>query len=319
MHPLSPKLLRHPHGITAVDTEYLHPGHAASHIIEDAGHAAFVDVGTNSSVPYLLAALEDLGIDRSAVDYLFLTHVHLDHTGGAGLLMQELPNARAVLHPRGAPHMIDPEKLIAASKSVYGAERFQKLYGDLVPISSERVRVVQDGERFRLGGRELELIHTPGHALHHYAVIDAAHASIFPGDTFGISYREMDSPRGAFITPATTPSQFDPDQLMASVDRMMGYAPEAMYLMHFSRVTDLPRLAEVLKSQISELARIAQRHVNASDRYGAVRQDMLNLWLDLAHQHGVAMTDAQIESLYQVDLDLNAQGLNVWADRQKRS
>jgi glyoxylase-like metal-dependent hydrolase (beta-lactamase superfamily II) len=316
---LIPQLFRHPHGITAVDTEYLHPGHAASHIIVDAGRAAFVDVGTNSSVPYLLAALEALRIERSAVDYLFLTHVHLDHTGGAGRLMQELPNARAVLHPRGAPHMIDPEKLVAASKAVYGAERFQKLYGDLVPIPTERVRVVQDGERFRLGDRELELIHTPGHALHHYAVIDAAHASIFPGDTFGISYREMDSSRGAFITPATTPSQFDPDQLIASIDRMMGYAPEAMYLMHFSRVTDLPRLAELLKTQISELARIARRHVTAADRYNAVRKDMLSLWLGLAHQHGVGMTDAQIEALLQIDLDLNTQGLIVWADRQKRS
>ena len=316
---MSPKLFRHPHGITAVDTEYLHPGHAASHIILDAGHAAFVDVGTNFSVPYLLAALEALGIERSAVDYLFLTHVHLDHTGGAGRLMQELPNARAVLHPRGAPHMIDPEKLIAGTKAVYGAERFEKLYGNLVPIPAGRVQVVQDGERFRLGGRELELIHTPGHALHHYAVVDAAHASIFPGDTFGVSYRELDSPRGAFVTPATTPSQFDPDQLIASIDRMMSYTPEAMYLMHFSRVTDLPRLAELLKSQISELARIARRHVNAADRYAAVRSDMLNLWLGLAHQHGVALTDAQIERLLQGDLDLNTQGLNVWADRQKRT
>ena len=316
---MSPKLFRHPHGITAVDTEYLHPGHAASHIILDEGHAAFVDVGTNSSVPYLLAALEALGIERSAVDYLFLTHVHLDHTGGAGRLMQELPNACAVLHPRGAPHMIDPGKLIAGTKAVYGAERFQKLYGDMVPIPSERVQVVQDGERFRLGGRELELIHTPGHALHHYAVVDAAHASIFPGDTFGVSYREMDSRRGAFVTPATTPSQFDPDQLIASIDRMMSYGPEAMYLMHFSRVTGLPRLAELLKTQIPELARIAQRHVNAADRYAAVRTDMLNLWLGLAHQHDVALSDAQIETLLRGDLDLNTQGLNVWADRQKRT
>jgi glyoxylase-like metal-dependent hydrolase (beta-lactamase superfamily II) len=316
---LSPKLFRHPHGITAVDTEYLHPGHAASHIILDEGHAAFVDVGTNSSVPYLLAALEALGIERSAVDYLFLTHVHLDHIGGAGRLMRELPNARAILHPRGAPHMIDPAKLIAGTKAVYGAERFEKLYGNLVPMPPERLQVVQDGERFRLGGRELELIHTPGHALHHYAVVDAAHACIFPGDTFGVSYREMDSPRGAFVTPATTPSQFDPDQLIASIDRMMSYAPEAMYLMHFSRVTGLPRLAELLKTQIPELARIARRHVNAADRYGAVRRDMLDLWLGLAHQHDIPLSDAQIETLLKGDLDLNTQGLNVWADRQKRS
>lgn len=316
---MSPKLLRHPYGITAVDTEYLHPGHAASHVIQDAGHAAFVDVGTNYSVPHLLAALEVLGIAREAVDYVFLTHVHLDHTGGAGRLMQELPNARAVLHPRGAPHMIEPEKLIAGSKAVYGEERFQKLYGDLLPIPAARVQVARDGERYRLGGRELELIHTPGHALHHYAVVDGAHASIFPGDTFGISYREMDSARGAFIFPTTSPSQFDPDQLIASIDRMVGYAPESMYLMHFSRVTDVPRLAGNLKAQVRELVRIAHSQANAQDRYAAIRADMLDLWLGLAHEHGAPLSDAQIATLLRSDLDLNTQGLIVWLDRLKRT
>ena len=316
---MSPKLLHHPDGITAVDTEYLQPGHAASHIIQDAGHAAFVDVGTNYSVPHLLAGLDALGIAREAVDYVFLTHVHLDHVGGAGLLMRELPKARAVLHPRGAPHVIDPEKLIAGSKVVYGEERFQKLYGDLLPIPAARVDAAQDGQRYRLGGRELELIHTPGHALHHYAVVDSAHASIFPGDTFGISYRETDSPHGAFITPTTSPTQFDPEQLIASIERMAAYAPKAMYLMHFSRVTDVPRLAEMLKVQIRAIVHIAQRHAAAQDRYAAIRADMLDLWLGLAHEHDVPLSDAQIATLLRGDLDLNTQGLLVWLDRLKRS
>ena len=316
---MSPKLLHHPDGITAVDTEYLQPGHAASHIIQDAGHAAFVDVGTNYSVPHLLAGLEALGIAREAVDYVFLTHVHLDHVGGAGLLMRELPKARAVLHPRGAPHVIDPDKLIAGSKVVYGEERFQKLYGDLLPIPAARVDAAQDGQRFRLGGRELELIHTPGHALHHYAVVDSAHASIFPGDTFGISYRETDSPHGAFITPTTSPTQFDPEQLIASIERMAAYAPKAMYLMHFSRVTDVPRLAEMLKVQIRAIVHIAQRHAAAQDRYTAIRADMLDLWLGLAHENGVPLSDAQIATVLRGDLDLNTQGLLVWLDRLKRS
>lgn len=316
---MSPKLLHHPDGITAVDTEYLQPGHAASHIIQDAGRAAFVDVGTNYSVPHLLAGLEALGIAREAVDYVFLTHVHLDHVGGAGLLMRELPKARAVLHPRGAPHVIDPEKLIAGSKVVYGEERFQKLYGDLLPIPAARVDAAQDGQRYRLGGRELELIHTPGHALHHYAVVDSAHASIFPGDTFGISYRETDSPHGAFITPTTSPTQFDPEQLIASIERMAAYAPKAMYLMHFSRVTDVPRLAEMLKVQIRAIVHIAQRHAAAQDRYTAIRADMLDLWLGLAHEHGVPLSDAQIATVLRGDLDLNTQGLLVWLDRLKRS
>jgi glyoxylase-like metal-dependent hydrolase (beta-lactamase superfamily II) len=266
----------------------------------------------------LLAALEVLGIARTDVEYVFLTHVHLDHAGGAGRLIQELPNARAVLHPRGAPHMIEPDRLIAGSKVVYGEDRFRVLYGDLVPIPAQRVQVAQDGQRYHLGARELELIHTPGHALHHYAVVDAAHASIFPGDTFGLSYREMDSARGAFIIPTTTPTQFDPDQLIVSIDRMLAYRPESMYLMHFSRVTDVPRLALALKFQIGELVRIARRHAGAQDRYSAIKAEMLDLWLGLARDCEVPRGRAEIEQLLQGDLDLNTQGLVVWLDRLKK-
>ena len=312
---VKPTIYRHPHGIAAVDAEYLYPGHAAAHLIVDSGRAAFVDVGTNASVPYLLAALDELGIAREAVDYLLLTHVHLDHAGGAGALMRELPGARAVLHPRGARHMIDPSRLIAGSRVVYGEERFARLYGELVPIPSERVQVVADGERLRLGGRTLELIHVAGHALHHYAVVDAEHASIFSGDTFGISYRALDGGRGAFITPSTVPTQFDPEAHLASIDRMLAYRPESIYLMHFSRVTGVPRLGELLREQIRELSAIARRHARAADPAGAIRSDMLALWIALARREGLTLDDAALERALEGDLELTTQGLISWLGR----
>jgi glyoxylase-like metal-dependent hydrolase (beta-lactamase superfamily II) len=310
-----PTIYRHPHGIFAIDAEYLYAGHAAAHLIVDSGRAAFVDVGTNDSVPYLLAALAELGLTPDAVDYLLLTHVHLDHAGGAGRLMRSLPEARAVLHPRGAPHMLDPAKLIAGSKQVYGPERFARLYGELLPIPAERLQVAADGERLTLGSRTLELIHTPGHALHHYAVVDAAHGSIFSGDTFGISYRALDTEQGAFITPSTVPTQFDPEQHLASVDRMLAYRPESIYLMHFSRVTGVPRLGEMLKSQIHELAAIARRHAHAADRAAAIRADMRDLWIALAQREGNSLDERDIEHALAGDLELNTQGLIAWLDR----
>ena len=312
---MKPTLYRHPHGITAVDAAYLYPGHAAAHVIEDSGRAACVDVGTNASVPYLLAALDELGIARAAVDYLLLTHVHLDHAGGAGALVRELPNARALLHPRGAPHMIDPARLIAGAQAVYGEEPFARMYGQLVPIPRERVHVVRDGERVQLGGRTLELIHTPGHAQHHYVVVDQAHASIFSGDTFGISYRSLDTENGAFIIPSTVPTQFDPEQHLASVDRMLGYRPESIYLMHFSRVTDVPRLGRLLKEQIVELARIARAHAGDSDPAAGIRADMLALWRALARRHGCRQSAAELEQVFAGDLHLNTQGLIAWLAR----
>jgi glyoxylase-like metal-dependent hydrolase (beta-lactamase superfamily II) len=315
--PLTPTLYRHPHGITAVDAEYLYSGHAAAHLIEDGGRAAFVDVGTNASVAYLLAALDELGIARTAVDYLFLTHVHLDHAGGAGLLMRELPNARALLHPRGAPHMIDPTRLIAGAKAVYGEEPFRRMYGEMLPIAADRVHAVEDGERVQLGSRSLELIHTGGHAQHHYVVVDEAHASIFTGDTFGISYRALDTARGAFIIPSTVPTQFDPAQHLASIDRMLAYEPESMYLMHFSRVSGVPRLAALLKEQITALARIARAHAGDADPAAGIRADMLALWLELARREGVALTDGELEHALAGDLTLNTQGLLCWLERTR--
>jgi glyoxylase-like metal-dependent hydrolase (beta-lactamase superfamily II) len=316
---VEPRLHRHPHGITAVDVEYLYPGHAAAHLISDSGRAAFVDVGTNFSVPYLLAALAALGIERTAVDYLLLTHVHLDHAGGAGALLRELPNARALLHPRGAAHLIDPQKLIAGSKVVYGEERFARLYGELVPLPAARVQQVQDGERVTLGARTLELIHTPGHALHHYAVVDAAHASIFPGDTFGISYRALDTAQGAFIFPTTPPTQFDPEQLVASIERLLSYRPESMYLMHFSRVSDVPRLGASLKAQVRALAALARAHAQDPDPAAGIRAALWQQWLAAARAHGCWQNEAQLAELFAGDLDLNTQGLIVWLQREQRA
>jgi glyoxylase-like metal-dependent hydrolase (beta-lactamase superfamily II) len=316
---VQPRLTRHPDGITAVDAEYIRPGLAAAHIIQQDGRAAIVDPSTNAAVPHLLAALEILGISRDAVDYVFLTHVHLDHAGGTGLLLSSLPAAKAVIHPRGAPHLIEPSKLIAASIVVYGEEPFRRLYGDLVPIPAERVILAQDGQRMRLAGRELELIHTPGHALHHYVLVDLAHGNVFTGDTFGLSYRDLDTAQGAYILPTTTPTQFDPDQLIASIDRIASYSPRAAYLMHYSRVTDIPKLAEDLKSQIREVVEIAKRHAGDANPSDGIAADMRASWKDRLRRHGVKFTDDFFNEVLAQDLELNTQGLVAWLQRLQRT
>jgi glyoxylase-like metal-dependent hydrolase (beta-lactamase superfamily II) len=313
-----PKLTPHPDGITAVDAGYIRPGLAAAHLVQQAGRAAFVDVGTAHSVPSLLAALGALGVAPEAVDYVFVTHVHLDHAGGVGQLMQALPNARAVVHPRGAPHLTAPEKLVAASKVVYGEARFRALYGDIVPVAAERVLATTDGQRLALGGRPFACVHTPGHALHHHCLVDLEHAGIFTGDTFGLSYRELDTDQGAFIVPTTTPTQFDPEQLVASIDRLLGYAPRAMYLMHYSRVTDVARLADDLKADIGLLVEIARRHAGAPDAEAAIAREIRAAWRARARRHGCTLPDGVIDQILDLDVELNAQGLVAWLQRARR-
>lgn len=313
-----PRITRHPDGIFAVDAEYVRPGYAAVHIIQHNGRAAFVDTGTNLSVPHLLAALDELGIAYDSVDYVFLTHVHMDHAGGAGLLIEQLPNARVLIHPRGVPHMVDPSRLVAASKAVYGEEKFRELYGDVLPVPQDRIVNVPDNYCCSLGGRELELIHTPGHALHHYAIVDREHSAIFSGDTFGLSYRALDTPQGAFIVVTSSPSQFDPDQLASSIDRMMTYEPASIYLMHYSRVTGTPRLAALLQFQIREFVRIARESERLPDVHGAIRKRMMDMWLKLLQQQGSTLSSREVSDWLEGDLELNAQGLVIWLQRQRK-
>jgi len=306
------------HGISAVDTDYVRPRLDASHVILRSGRAAFVDTGTTHSVPKLLTGLLSAGALPEQVDYVFLTHIHLDHAGGAGELMKHLPNAKLVVHPRGAGHMAHPEKLIEGTKAVYGEQEFRRLYGEIPGIPAERIIQATDGMKLKLGGNELELIHTPGHALHHYCIVDRESESVFTGDTFGISYRVFDTAKGPFIFPATTPVHFDPEQAHASLDRILSYKPKQVFLTHYSRVGNPELLVKDMHSELDEHVRIAHDCADA----GAGRLDEMKAKLH-AHlvkrvrDHGCSLDQATVDTWLEMDVDLNAKGLSVWLDRKK--
>jgi glyoxylase-like metal-dependent hydrolase (beta-lactamase superfamily II) len=305
-------------GIVAIDTEYARPMQDASHLIIQDGKAAFVDTGANSSVPFLLNALQNEGLAVADVDYVFLTHIHLDHAGGAGLLMQKLPNARCVVHPRGAPHMIDPSKLIAGTEAVYGKARTQEIYGDILPIDEHRMDVADDGEWFELNGRKLQALFTEGHARHHYVLNDPASKGVFTGDSFGVSYRETDTSNGAIIFPTATPIDFDPDEAHKSVDRIMACKPEHVYLTHFSRVGDLGRLAADMHQGIDDYVAIALANEHAPDRQRAMEESMFEYMSEKLGRHGFTGDSDAMMAIMQIDVGLNAQGLGVWLDRRKK-
>jgi glyoxylase-like metal-dependent hydrolase (beta-lactamase superfamily II) len=312
MHAVMPRLTRFADGITAVDTEYVRPQMDAAHVVVTGGSAAIIDTGPNSAVPLILAALAELQVSPDSVRWLFLTHVHLDHAGGAGALMRALPNAVCVVHPRGAPHMIDPAKLISGTRAVYGDELYSRLYGEILAVDASRLSIAQDGQRFALRDREFECVHTPGHALHHQAIVDRETDCIFTGDTFGLSYREFDTARGAWIMPTTTPTQFDPAQLKDSISRLMRFRPRKLYLTHYSEVTDCPRLANDMHDAIDAFVAIAREgdadQVRIRDRLRTHAHDSL-------HAHGCRMDAAGIDAILGKDFELNAAGLVAWLRR----
>ena len=306
------------HGIHTIDTGYLRPRFDAAYLVVENGRGAFIDCGTNHSVPVLLAALAQAGLTPAEVDWLIATHAHLDHAGGAGTLMQHLPNARLVAHPRAAPHLIDPARLTAGAIGVYGEEVFAQHYGQLLPVPAQRVVVAEDGHVVDLAGRSLLCIDTPGHARHHLCVWDARSASWFTGDTFGLSYRELDSANGPFILPAASPVQFEPEPLQASIARMLAQAPQAMYLTHFGRVEDVPRLAAELHEQVDAMVSLAQACDGGPDRHRELVAALSGYYLERAQAHGCALDDAAVLQLLEMDIELNAQGLEIWLDRGRR-
>ena len=304
------------HGITMIDAQLYRQGQVSTYLVVEGDRAAFVETGTAHSVPGLLSVLERKGVPRENVDFVIPTHVHLDHAGGAGALLRHLPNARLVIHPRGARHMIDPEKLNAGATAVYGEEQMERLFGRVVPVPAERVIEANDGDTVDFNGRPLRFLDTPGHARHHFCVVDEVGDGIFTGDTFGLSYRWFDTSRGPFVLPTTTPVQFDPEALHTSVDRLMAEGLGYMYLTHYSRVGDLARLQEDMHELIDCYVEMARTHADAGDgRHQILCEAMMQLLIGRLREHECALPDEELRELLAPDVDLNAQGLEVWLDK----
>ncbi|MBX3618813.1 MAG: MBL fold metallo-hydrolase [Rhizobacter sp.] len=307
------------HGVHVVDTGFYRPNFDAAYLMVEGGRAAFIDTGTTHSVPRLLHALAAAGLGVDAVDWVIVTHVHLDHAGGAGALMQALPQARLLVHPRGERHMVDPSALVAGASAVYGADEVARSYGTVVPVPRERVVVSHDGLTVQLAGRPLQLLDTPGHARHHHCIWDERSRGFFTGDTFGLSYREFDTARGPWLLPTTTPVHFDPPALRQSVRRLLAYAPQAMYLTHFGRVQGVAALGDMLLAQIDELVAMAEPLRHAPERHTRLKQALSAIYLRRVRDHGCTLPEAQVLDLLASDIELNAQGLAVWLDGDKRT
>jgi glyoxylase-like metal-dependent hydrolase (beta-lactamase superfamily II) len=307
------------HGVHVVDTGFHRDDFDAAYLIVQDTRAAFIDTGTNHSVPRLLAALEALGLSRQSVDWVIPTHVHLDHAGGVGALVRELPQARVLVHPRGARHLIDPSALYAGALAVYGQAEMDRNYGTLLPVEAARVVSSTDGGSVTLAGRALVTIDTPGHARHHHCIWDEASRGWFTGDTFGLSYREFDGPAGAWILPTTTPVQFEPEALQASIARLMASDPQCMYLTHYGRVTGVPRLAELLLGQLGQLVARARALQHAPQRTQALREAVLDVHLSSLAAQGTAMPRERAQALLELDVTLNVQGIEAWLDRDARA
>jgi len=304
-------------GVSVIDAGFHRDHMAACYLMEAESEVAFIEVGTNSSTPRLVKTLEERGWSREDVRYVIVTHAHLDHAGGAGSLMKLLPDATLLVHPYAARHLINPAKLEAGARAVYGDKMFDQVYGELVPVPEERTRIMEDGDSVMLGDRQLSFMDTPGHARHHFCVHDSLTHGWFTGDTFGLSYREFDTEQGEFLFPTTTPIQFDPEPLKESVRKLVANRPDCMYLTHYGRVKNVQKLAAKMIEGVDVLAGFAEQYKDHDQRRQKIETAMAEWLMAGVRAHGVTLDDERCMELLGDDITLNTQGIEFWLDHRK--
>ena len=301
-------------GVYQLDAHYVKPGVACLYCVVHDDQVAIIETGTAHSLPYLKQFLSDLSLSADQVRYVVPTHVHLDHAGGAGVMMREFPQAQLVIHPRGARHMINPEKLISATRAVYGDDVFDRLYGEIPAIDEQRVIRAEHLSSFKLAQREFIIIDTPGHAYHHFCVVDPASSGIFTGDTFGLSYPELLYRGHRFIIPTSTPSHFDPAALHQSIDLMMSYHPDRMYLTHFGILPDPASLVDHYHSMLDKYVDLTLT-VKPDSEQG--QKSLVNALGQLLADE-FELSEETISAKLAMDIQLNCQGLAHWYQHREQ-
>ena len=232
-------------GVYLIDLNFLgHSQAIAAYLLRGEQEAALVEVGPASTVNTLLSALEQAGVPPQQLRHLLVTHIHLDHAGALGVLMQQLPEAVCYVHPIGAPHLADPSRLIASASRLYG-ELMDTLWGPVLPVPSERIRAVRDGERIEVAGRTLIALDTPGHARHHHAYLDEASGLLFAGDIAGVRM-----PNTTYVRPPTPPPELDLEAWQTSLAKLRALPIQQLALTHFGVFADVTRHLDELEHRL---------------------------------------------------------------------
>jgi len=249
------------------------PGVIASYLLEDAGERALIEIGPTSTLDTLLAGLDSLGVDPRTISRILVTHIHLDHAGASGTFIKRFPQAQLVVHEIGAPHMIDPSKLIASATRIYG-ETMGTLWGDVEPVPEENITLLSDNETIRVGNTELTALYTPGHASHHVVYHEASRGAVFAGDVAVV--RVQGCP---YVRPATPPPDVDLDLWTESLNRLRGLHAQLLYLTHFGPFADVEWHLTEAQDGLYEWAEMVSRAIESGqERLEIV--DNLRLYTD---------------------------------------
>ncbi len=216
-----------------------------SYLLAGGNELAVIDPGPGSAVESLLASIREAGFDPEDVTHLIATHVHLDHAGGTGTLVKQMPGAQVYVHRKGAPHLVDTAKVVASASRIFG-DRMQLLWGEIESTPQERLHILDGGEILYVAGRRLEVHYAPGHAVHHVIFFDVHSGELFAGDVAGVRLPGID-----YIRPPTPPPDLDLEAWSDSIDLVKRLRPDVLYIGHFGAVKhDLSEHLERLRTKL---------------------------------------------------------------------
>ncbi|WP_172368947.1 MBL fold metallo-hydrolase [Sporosarcina jiandibaonis] len=283
------------------------PERTGTYVIDEEA-LTLVDTGPSPSVKHVKKGLGKLGFSLDQVKYIIVTHIHLDHAGGAGLLLEQCPNAKVVVHPRGARHLANPARLVAGAKMVYG-ERFSELFDPVVAIPEERLLIKDDGDKLEIGPAcTLSFLDTPGHAKHHFSIYDPVSNGMFTGDTVGIRYEQLIRDGVDLYLPSTSPNQFDPDAMQQEIERMLMLDLDYIYFGHFGMTSNpnmsLRQVAKWLDIFMEEAESISEESNNHEILAGRLLESVRN---HLREKN--VPDDHEGYSLIELDMQVSAMGI----------
>jgi glyoxylase-like metal-dependent hydrolase (beta-lactamase superfamily II) len=307
--------------IFTIDCNYLYEKYACAYLLLDGKSAAFIECNTNHAVPLLMAELKKHNIEPEQVEFVAVTHIHLDHAGGVSGLLKACPNAVCLAHPRAERHIQKPAKLISAVKKVYGEEEYSKMYGVIEPVEQNRIRAMNDRETIHLGKRKLEFIHTRGHAKHHFCILDHGSGGIFTGDSFGLAYPAVQD-EGSLIFVSTSPTDYEPEEARISIQNILDSGADKAFLTHFGQFPDIILGAKLITDSALAMEEIYTDAKNMAETTDAIytycRRKVKDYFLALEKKSSKPFTDNQRKYL-KLDIELNGDGIAFAAikDRKK--
>jgi len=267
-----------------------------------------IETGPSPSVKYIKAGLTAIGHSLDEVKYIIVTHIHLDHAGGAGLLLKDCPNAKIIVHPRGEKHLIDPKKLAAGARAIYG-ESFSELFDPIIPVSKDRLLIKGEGDTLKIGPNcILEFWDTPGHAKHHISIYDPVSNGMFTGDTAGIRYEQLIKNGIDLFLPSTSPNHFNPNDMEASIKRMKQKGLDRIYYGHFGMTEKVKEALDQVLDWLDIYMEISEQAVLEGRGYDTIAQRLLEKVREHLREQGI--DDAhEVYILLNLDMQICALGI----------